>query len=136
LHGRINRRNRQSIENMSDLKSHHITWRTLMPRIVMLAIAVLAIPATASNVDAAYCGQASELSAARLRWAATRQTHVDPGQADKICRAYGQQFYEAVEARQAASVCQDSVNRQRDVDILDAEIDAFNNLIAAQCSGS
>jgi hypothetical protein len=133
---RINRRNRQSIENMSDLKSYHITWRTLMPRIVMLAIAVLAIPATASNVDAAYCNQASELSAARLRWAATRHTHVDPGQVDKICRAYGQQFYEAVEARQAASVCQDSVNRQRDVDILDAEIDAFNNLIAAQCSGS
>jgi hypothetical protein len=123
-------------ENMSDLKSHHITWRTLMPRIVTLVIAVLAIPATASNVDAAYCGQASELSAARLRWAATRQTYVDPGQADKICRAYGQQFYEAVEARQAASVCQDSVNRQRDVDILDAEIAAFNNLIAAQCSGS
>jgi 4-hydroxy-3-methylbut-2-enyl diphosphate reductase IspH len=117
---------------MGDLKSHHITWRTLMPRIVMLVIA----SATASNVDAAYCGQASELSAARLRWTATRQTHVDPGQADKICRAYGQQFYEAVEARQAASVCQDSVNRQRDVDILDAEIDAFNNLIAAQCSGS
>jgi 4-hydroxy-3-methylbut-2-enyl diphosphate reductase IspH len=121
---------------MSDLKSHHITWRTLTPRIVMLGIAVLAIPATVSNLDAAHCGQASELSAARLRWAATRQTHVGPGQADKICRAYGQQFYEAVEARQAASVCQDSVNRQRDVDILDAEIDAFNNLIAAQCSGS
>jgi hypothetical protein len=121
---------------MSDLKSHHITWRTLMPRIAMLAIAILAIPATASNVDAAYCGQASELSAARLRWAATRQTHVDPGQADKICRAYGLLFYEAVVARQAASVCQDRVNRQRDVDILDAEIDAFNNLIAAQCSGS
>jgi hypothetical protein len=136
LHGRINRRNRQSIENMSDLKSHHITWRTLTPRIVMLVVAVLAIPTTASNFDVAYCGQASELSAARLRWAATRQTHVGPGQADKICRAYGQQFYEAVEARQAASVSQDSVNRQRDVDILDAEIDAFNNLIAAQCSGS
>jgi hypothetical protein len=41
-----------------------------------------------------------------------------------------------VEARQAASACPDGLNRQRDVDMLDAEIDAFNNLIAARCSGS
>jgi hypothetical protein len=107
-----------------------------MLRILLLAIAVLTIPATVPNVDASSCGQISTLSAARLRWAATRQVRVGPAQTDKICRAYGQQFYEAVEARQAASVCQDGVSRQRDVDMLDAEIDAFNNLIAAQCSGS
>ena len=107
-----------------------------MPRILLLAIAVLTIPAAVPNADASSCGQISKLSEARLRWAATRQVRVDPAQTDKTCRAYGQQFYEAVEARQAASVCQDGVSRQRDVDMLDAEIDAFNNLIAAQCSGS
>ena len=41
---------------------------------------------------------------------------------------------EAVEARQAASLCEDAINRQRNLEVLDAEIDAFNNLIAAQCS--
>jgi hypothetical protein len=107
-----------------------------MPRIVMLAVAVLTIPATVSNADTLFCGQGWQLSAARLRWAATRQIRVDPAQTDKICRAYAQQFYEAAEARQATSACQDGLNRQRDVDMLDAEIDAFNNLIAARCSGS
>ncbi len=52
----------------------------------------------------------------------------------KICRAYGTHFYEAVEARQAASLCEDAINRQRNLEVLDAEIDAFNSLIAAQCS--
>jgi len=40
-----------------------------------------------------------------------------------------------VTARQAASVCEDGSDRQRDLDLLDSEIDAFNNLIAAQCGG-
>jgi hypothetical protein len=122
--------------NMNDVKSHQITWLTLMPWIVMLAIAVLSIPAAPSNADAAYCGQVSELSAARLRWTATRQMRVDPAQMERICHAYGKHFYEAVEARQAAAICGHGVHRQRELDVLDAEIDAFNNLIAAQCSGS
>ena len=77
----------------------------------------------------------SEFAAARVRWAAVRQT---PAAADiqKICRAYGSHFYEAVQARQAASLCEDSVKRQHNLEMLDAEIDAFNNLIAGQCTGS
>ena len=70
-----------------------------MARILLLAIAVLTIPAAVPNADASSCGQISKLSEARLRWAATRQVRVDPAQTDKTCRAYGQQFYEAVEAR-------------------------------------
>jgi hypothetical protein len=35
-----------------------------------------------------------------------------------------------VTARQAASVCENGIDRQRDLDLLDSEIDAFNNLIA------
>ena len=35
--------------------------------------------------------------------------------------------------RQAVSTCNDGVGRQPLLDVLDAEIDAFNNLIAAQC---
>ena len=39
-------------------------------------------------------------------------------------------------ARQAVSICEDGIDRQRTLDVLDAEIDAFNNLIASQCDGS
>jgi hypothetical protein len=41
-----------------------------------------------------------------------------------------------VNARQAVSICQDGIDRHRALEVLDAEIDAFNNVIASQCSGS
>jgi hypothetical protein len=100
-----------------------------MLRRATFAIALVILPATAA--DASSCGQASELTAARARWTAVRQSRTDDS--DKICRAYGNYFYEAVVTRQTASLCEDSVNRQRNLEMLDAEIDAFNNLIAKQC---
>ena len=107
-----------------------------MLRSASFAIVLLILPATGAAADAPPCGQGSELAAARLRWAAVRQARVDPADAGKSCRAYGNHFYEAVQARQAASLCEDNGNRQRSLNMLDAEIDAFNNLIAAQCTGS
>jgi hypothetical protein len=108
---------------------------TLTLRIAMFAIALLLNPETASKADTSYCGQVSELAAARLRWAAARQSRVDPAQNEQKCRAYGIHFYDAVTARQAASICENGSDRQRDLDLLDSEIDAFNNLIATQCGG-
>jgi hypothetical protein len=95
-----------------------------------IALAIL----SAAVADASSCGQASELTAARARWAAVRQSRTDDS--DKSCRAYGSYFYEAVLTRQTASLCEDGVNRQRNLEMLDAEIDAFNDLIAKQCIGS
>ena len=106
-----------------------------MIQTIFLFIALLLDPATAAKADARHCGHASELATARLRWQATRQTSTDPTQPEKNCRAYGVQFYEAVTARQAASVCSDGIDHQRDLELLDSEIAAFNNLIAAQCGG-
>jgi hypothetical protein len=103
-----------------------------MLRSATFAIAFAILPAAAA--DASSCGQASELTAARTRWAAVRQSR--PDDSDKSCRAYGNNFYEAVVTRQTASWCEDSANRQRNLEVLDAEIDAFNNLIAEQCIGS
>jgi hypothetical protein len=40
-----------------------------------------------------------------------------------------------VTARQAVSICRDHIDHQRDLALIDSEIDAFNNLIAAQCGG-
>jgi hypothetical protein len=106
-----------------------------MLRIVMLSIVLLIDPATPAKAGSSYCGQASELTAARVRWAAARHSRVDPAHGEKNCRAYGLHFYEAVTARQAATLCRDGIDRQRALDLVDMEIDAFNNLIAAQCGG-
>jgi hypothetical protein len=107
-----------------------------MLRIAMPFIAILPIAVTIPRAEAAYCGQTFDIASARNRWAAARQASVDPAHYDAACRAYGTQFFEAVTARQAASNCEGGDKRQRTLDVLDAEIDAFNNLIAAQCGGS
>src|SRR5262245_66622495 len=107
---------------------------TDMLRILILAIPVQMLAARAAK--ASYCGQSSELAAAQARWATLRQSRVGPAEAEKICRAYGKNFYEAVEVRQAAALCEDSAIRKRNLDTLDAEINALNNLIAVQCIGS
>jgi hypothetical protein len=109
-------------------------WREFMLR--SFAIALLILASTAAAADASYCGQGSELAAARVRWAGVRQSRFDPADPGKICRTYGSHFYEAAQARQAASLCEDSASRERNLNMLDAEIEAFNNLIAAQCTGS
>jgi hypothetical protein len=49
---------------------------------------------------------------------------------DENCLAYFKQFVEAVAARQAAVTCQDDIGRQRALEILDAEIQLFNDRIA------
>jgi hypothetical protein len=103
--------------------------------IALLVIAFLFASPTASKADASNCAQVSDLAAARLRWAAARQSRVDAAQDEKKCRAYRIHFYDAVTARQAASLCEDGIHRQQDLALLDVEIDAFNNLVAAQCGG-
>jgi hypothetical protein len=106
-----------------------------MQLIVMLVIALLIGPPPAAGADASNCGQATELASARVRWAAVRQSRGDATNNEKNCRAYSTNFYEAVIARQAVSICTDGAGRQPLLDVLDAEIDAFNNLIAARCGG-
>jgi hypothetical protein len=91
--------------------------------------------AAALSVAHASCSQASEIAAARVRWAAARQ-HVGNSPTAESCRAYSHVFLEAVNTRHVASICEDGADRQRDLALLDADIDAFNNLIAAYCSGS
>ena len=106
-----------------------------MQLIVILVISLLTGAPTAAGADASGCGQTAEVAATRVRWAAARQSRVDPANNEKNCRAYGIHFYEAVTARQAASTCKDGISHQPILDVLDAEIDAFNNLIAAQYRG-
>jgi hypothetical protein len=111
------------------------TGAALMLRIITLAIALLLDPAITAGAEMSGCGQLPDLSAAHLRWAAVRKSRVDPGHSEESCRSYGSNFFEAVTTRQAASFCRDGVDRQRSLELLDAEIEAFNDLIATQCSG-
>ena len=106
-----------------------------MLRIIILAVALLIDPAMTAAADISACSQLPDLSAARLRWAAMRKSRVDPARNVENCRSYGTNFYEAVTTRQAASFCRDSIDRQRTLELLDSEIEAFNDLIARRCNG-
>jgi hypothetical protein len=106
-----------------------------MSCIIILAVALLIDPAIAAGAEKSGCGQLRDLSAAGLRWAAVRKSPVNPGHSEESCRSYASNFLEAATMRQAASFCKDGVDRQRTLELLDAEIETFNDLIATQCTG-
>jgi hypothetical protein len=106
-----------------------------MLRIIIFAFALLIDPALTAGAGTSGCSQLSDLSAARLRWAAVRESSVDPSHSEESCRSYRSNFFEAVTTRQAASVCRDGADRHRTLELLDTEIEAFNDLIATQCGG-
>ena len=99
----------------------------------ILAIALLIDSATSAGAETPGCPQVSNLSTARLSWAAVRKGHVDPAHNEENCRSYATNFFEAVTARQDASFCKDGIDRQRILESLDFEIEAFNDLIATVC---
>jgi hypothetical protein len=106
-----------------------------MLRIFILAFAFLIDPGITAGAGMSGCSQLPDLSAARLRWATVRKKPVNPAHNEESCRAYGTNFFEAVTTREGASFCKDSIDRQRTLELLDAEIEAFNDVIATQCSG-
>ena len=108
---------------------------SLMLRIAMLSIPLLVTPATASKSGAS-CRQEAEMAASRTASAVARSNRVDSARRPDRCHAYSKLFFEVVEARQAASICADDTDRRRALEMLDARIDAVNNLIASECEGS
>jgi hypothetical protein len=105
-----------------------------MLRIIIVAVALLIHPPLTAGAGMSGCSQLSDLSTARLRWAAVRKSRVDPDHSEESCRSYRSNFFEAVTTRQAASICRDGSDRSRTLELLDTEIEAFNDLIATQCS--
>ena len=104
-----------------------------MLRVIMIAVSLLIIPATTSGLHASQCDEVSKLAAARLRMLAARHSRIDPAHAEDTCRAFRNDFYEAVVARQIASTCDDK-DRERHLDLLDAQIETLNDVIAANCN--
>ena len=106
-----------------------------MLRIVILAIAILLDPAMAAAADTSGCSQLSNLSSARLRWAAVRKSRADPVHKEESCLSCRANYFEAVMTRHEASFCAGVIDRQRVLELLDSEIEALNDLIATRCNG-
>jgi hypothetical protein len=96
-----------------------------MLRLTMLAIALLIGSAFTAGAETSSCNQVSNLSTARVRWAAVRKSYVDPAHNEEKCRSYAITFFEAVTARQTASLCKNGIDRERILELLDSEIEAF-----------
>jgi hypothetical protein len=90
---------------------------------------------TATALGASECDQKLTLDASHIRRARASQSGAGHSSVDEKCRIVISQFVEAVTARQAAATCENSVNRERAFRIIDAEIDAFNDLIGEQSCG-
>jgi hypothetical protein len=99
-----------------------------MKRIILL-IASAAINASTIPALAAECPN-KDIDASRTRWATLRSQPANVAGSEKTCRAYAASFYESVTLRQAAAGC---VDRERNLAMLDSEINAFNDLLAKKC---
>ena len=91
-----------------------------------------ATPVLAAKIS--YCAQARDSAEARLKWALERQGNGETLQKDDSCRAYRSEFYEAAVTRQNVTHCEQDDIRQSALEVIDAEINAFNDLIATNCA--
>ena len=101
-------------------------------RRIALLIASVAINASTIPAVAAECTSIKDIDASRSRWELLRSQPAKAAEKEKICRAYAASFYESVTLRQAAARCADG---ERNLAVLDSEIDAFNDLLATKCGG-
>ena len=97
-----------------------------------LLLAFLATPVKAAKVS--YCAQAHDSAATRLKRALARQRNTITLQKDDNCRGYRTEFYQAAVTRQNITHCEEDDMRQSALEAIDAEINAFNDLIATYCN--
>ena len=102
-----------------------------MRRITVL-IASAAINASAIPAVAAECTSIKDIDASRSRWEMVRSQPAKPADKEKTCRAYAASFYESVTLREVTARCADG---ERDLAVLDSEINALNDLLAMKCGG-
>jgi hypothetical protein len=103
-----------------------------MTRSFLLIVSALIIASTIPSV-ASECVSSKDIAASRSRWAAVRSQPPNAVGNDTNCRAYAASFYESVTLRQAAAMCARETDNERNLAVLDSEVDAFNNLLATKC---
>jgi hypothetical protein len=95
-------------------------------------IASIAINAATISAVAAGCAPIKDIDASRSRWEILRSQAAEVTDKEKVCRAYAAAFYESVTLRQVATTCSAG---ERNLAVLDSEINAFNDLLAMKCGG-
>jgi hypothetical protein len=103
-----------------------------MERLLTFVLVILLLDAGMTPTVGATCPRNPDVSTARARWAATREK-ISSVRNENNCRVSSGLFWEAVNIRQVVLNCEEGTGRQRDLDGLDAEIDALNEMIAVQC---
>jgi hypothetical protein len=98
-------------------------------------LASLAIFAASIPALAAQCTSPREIAAFRTRRVVIRQQFFNTTDHEMACRAFAAAFVELVMARRVAATCVREVDRDSDINALDAEINAVNDLIAVKCRG-
>jgi hypothetical protein len=100
---------------------------------IRLAILLTSAMINASTVPAvaSQCTSPAAIAATRTHWAAVRSQFSKATDREAACRAYAASFYESVTTRQAAAGCTDGT----DISAIDADINAFNDLLATKCGG-
>ena len=104
----------------------------MMIRLMLSATFVALLEFSTAATAAPQCAYDWAPDPSYSRVARSQKNSVDRGRSEEVCRGYIKQFIEAVNARQAASTCQDSIERQRALLALDAMIQKFNDRIAEQ----
>jgi len=92
------------------------------------AVAISLSPSVASE-----CTSTSDVNALRARWATVRSQPVSSVNTKEACRAFATSLYESVVVRLTATMCPHNVSKQRTLALLDSDINAFNDLLAAKC---
>jgi membrane protein insertase Oxa1/YidC/SpoIIIJ len=102
---------------------------------MMIRLAILLTTATVNAYTvpaaAAQCTSTTAIATIRTHWAAVRSQLSKATDQEAACRAYAASFYESVTARQAATGC----TADADISGIDADINAFNDLLATKCGG-
>jgi hypothetical protein len=109
-------------------------WMLHMTRLAIF-LASLAIGAASMPALASQCTSPSEIAASRTRRVVIRQQLINTTDHEMACRAFAAAFLELVMARGVAATCVRDADRDSDINALDAEINAVNDLIAVKCRG-
>jgi hypothetical protein len=118
-------------------KDHHSIKESLELQMIRFAIffGALAINMSTIPAFASQCASPSEVAASLTRWATIRRQFIQATNHETACRVLAASFYESVATRQATAACVHDAVRNQDVGVLDSEINAFNDLLSAKCSG-
>jgi hypothetical protein len=112
-------------------RNNFALWSSIMRRAAVL-IASAAINAFTIPAVAAECTSIKDIDASRSRWEMVRSQAAKAAVKENTCRAYATLFYKSVTLRQVATPC---TAGERNLAVLDSEINAFNDLLATKCGG-